>query len=90
MVSLTCRVSVAFDTMIVEIQQVRVGAMTVPRGWIPVPREMRASLERAGGGIDDRGVIRVPNDWVWPNGKRRFRLTEFGIERGALQIVFEP
>ena len=34
--------------------------------------------------------LRIPNEFNWPNGDRRFRIESIGIEEGAARIVVEP
>jgi hypothetical protein len=34
--------------------------------------------------------ISVPNDFVWPNGKKRFRVTSVLIDDHKIRIRLEP
>jgi len=34
--------------------------------------------------------MRLPNEWIWPNGKRPFRITRITFEPGAVRITFHP
>ena len=64
----------------------RAGLLPVPSGWL---------LDRLPGGVrayaDDRGGrLRIRNRWIWPNGRRRFRIASLRSEAGRLRVRLEP
>ena len=88
--SVTTTMAVAADSLQFRIDRIQAGAAPAPLGLIePL---MREALQRAG--ESDRmsadGAIVVPNDFVWPNGKKRFRITKIQIDDQTVRIRLEP
>lgn len=68
----------------------RAGLLPVSAGWL-----LERLSDRLPGGlrsyVDDRGgPLRIRNRWIWPNGRRRFRVASLHSEPGRLRIRLEP
>jgi len=87
--SLTCALSVTPDWLVIRTTCANVGAIPVPISWLSLPAELRARVERSGG-TWEAGTIRLPSEWVWPNGKRRFRVGECYLVADSLEVLLEP
>ena len=88
--SLIGRSEVTDTSLVVYYEAARLGAIPIPRGWII---EQLAALPPSGRGavdVDGRGTIALKNEWVWPNGKRRFRLRELRAMSGMVSVTLEP
>lgn len=90
-VSLTGRIKVTPDSLFVECESARLGALPVPREWVAkwaaqMPLVAKHLAIRPGG---DR-TVSLANEWVWPNGKRRCRLGELQVLNGVARVVLEP
>jgi len=70
---------------------------SVHAGALPAPRELleKAALKAARRldfptqSVSD-GRVKWPNEWIWPNGKRRFRITELALAFGEIHVRLEP
>jgi hypothetical protein len=44
--------------------------------------------------LDDQaataGQLKLPGEWTWPNGGRRFRLADLAINDGVLRVTLVP
>jgi hypothetical protein len=68
---------------------VRVGALPVPAGAILA--RVTDALQDGGSDITTDGdAILLDNDWVWPNGKQRFRVEEIEFSEGKARIRLGP
>lgn len=68
---------------------VRVGALPVPAGMV-VERAITALRD---GGIEvgaEGEAALLENDWVWPNGKQRFRVEEIEFGDGQMRVRLGP
>jgi hypothetical protein len=82
-------VDVAEDTLAMHWDPPKLGAIPAPRGWLSAALARLKTSPRIT--LDDRaGTIRLDNDWIWPNGKRRCRLRELKIADGVATVVLEP
>ncbi len=70
---------------------------SVQAGTLPTPRVLLEKAARKVAGYADLpdqavadGRITLPNEWLWPNGKRPFRITGFTITSGKLRVQLEP
>ena len=77
--------------------ELKLTATSVRAGEAPVPLGLLELTERRmGSGRVAEAVARVlggegiANDFVWPNGKLRFRFTEITAEDGRLRVGIEP
>lgn len=89
-VELAGRVEPTAESIVVQCEHVRVGAVPIPRDW--VLGQVSRRLARAANTkltVTD-GALRLANEWVWPNGKRRFRVAEFVVSAGAVEVALEP
>jgi hypothetical protein len=89
-VSCTCRFVLNEEWLTIRCDSLSVGMLPVPRGWL---------AERAGKLADSldssectviNGGFAFPNEWVWPNGKRRFRIQRMEISTGYATLRLEP
>ena len=68
-----------------------VGALPLPAA--PLSRILLDALRQADilpeGAIDDN-VIVLDNDWVWPNGKPRYRLADITFSDTKIHLRLEP
>ncbi len=89
-VSLVCRAEVDGECVRLEYDSVRMGAVPVPRSWVAgmIARvRLSAGTERY---IGQDGVIRLRNEWVWPNGRRRCRIAKLALSNGVARVTLEP
>jgi hypothetical protein len=84
--SVIVRVQVAADELLLSIEGVRLGLLPVPRSWV-MEAARRWGDEPARQRLGADGTWRVPNDFVWPNGKRRYRITAFTTTDHGATIV---
>lgn len=89
-VALTSRVDVADDTIVVRWDTARLGALPIPQKWVSyalarLPSSAHATVDQAGA-----GTVTLRNEWVWPNGKRHFRVREVKVSSGVADVVLEP
>lgn len=89
-VALTGTVTVHDDRVSLELLAAHVGAVPIPAARL---------TQRLAGLVADHGHLRptgdgrtlsLPNEWVWPNGKRRCRLREVSIRAGVMEVVLQP
>ncbi|MCK4341435.1 MAG: hypothetical protein KAY37_06915 [Phycisphaerae bacterium] len=89
-ISVTFRVDVTIDEIRINYDSARLGALPVPRGWLS---DWMAQMPIADHVIRDSGpdgTIVLQNDWIWPNGKRRYRVADLRISAGQANVVLEP
>jgi hypothetical protein len=89
-VSLTCAVTTAPTGIEIVVEEVRLGALPMPRGWLvrrlaELPAAARSMESDAGAGI-----IRLKRTGVWSNGKRPFHIRTLDVQAGAVHIGLEP
>jgi len=77
------------------LEATRSGALRIP-GWILEPW-LRPALEanrpdRPGEAETNTGdaLFSIPNDFVWPNGERAFRISAIEINDSQLRLTIEP
>lgn len=88
-ISSDVRIEVAGDRVNLRLATARVGAAPVPRSLIDrFSREMRVDHPETRR-LLHAGETSLPNEWVWPNGKRRFRIDSCASESGRLRIRLE-
>lgn len=95
-VSATFQFEVTPETVTVTWDHINTGALPTPRTFIAKiarkassrlgDRPSAAELEPA---IMERKLA-LPNDFIWPNGKRRVRIAELTIEAEVLRVTLEP
>jgi hypothetical protein len=84
------RIVVESDRVALTLSAARVGAVSLPRNLMGrVSRDIRTSSPEAAGLLRS-GQTSWPNDWLWQNGKRRFRVGHCVIEAGLVRIRIEP
>jgi hypothetical protein len=88
-VSAVIRVHVLGDEVAIELDAVRLGRLPVPRSWVTEALQgwERGSIREA---LAPDGTWRVPNDFVWPNGRRRFRLAAVRTSDNRLMLELDP
>ena len=77
----------AEDSLVVRIESARVGVLPVPAASVLKP--VSEKLTDSGGTVSGK-TISLPNDWVWPNGKPRFRIRRLEVSDGVARVSFEP
>lgn len=89
-VSLEGHVQIDGDAITLRLNRPRVGVLPVPHaastGWLNALPSAASVPEKALHG----GQFVLANDWVWPNGKRRFRVARLDIQAGSAEVVLEP
>lgn len=96
--SLTWRVQVTPDAIVVEAAAARLGALPIPAGWAAglwrdLPLEGVAGGPLAGTArvtALGRSAVRIDNAWVWPNGRRRCRLAELRFSADVVTVQIDP
>lgn len=89
-VSGTCRFELKDDQLTVICETVRVGVFPAPRGWVAdLARRLPASSNVVRDADSDAGFT-FRNEWVWPNGKRRFRIRRLEVSAGHAVVTLEP
>lgn len=76
--------------VVVTCDAVRLGALPVPRSWF---WNALADFRRTADPTNPParpGAIILPNEWLWPNGKRPFWLHEFECSDGRVRITLRP
>ncbi len=89
-VALTCRIEVAGEWVYLHCGSARLGAVPVPRDLVS---ELVARIPSASAtvtGSKGGQTVRIRNEWIWPNGKRRCRLREVAVSDGVVDVVLEP
>lgn len=89
-VSCTCRIELKDGQLAVICDRVRVGVLPAPRGWVAnLVRKLPASSNAVRDADGDAGFT-FRNEWVWPNGKRRFRIRRLEVSAGRAAVTLEP
>lgn len=93
------------DDILVSLGDVRIGAVPVPKSWVRETIEAfrgssasradgslaAAVLPGQSGSIDALGGgVRFRNRFVWPNGRRPFRIEDVTMESGRLKVRVQP
>jgi hypothetical protein len=84
------------DTITVTWDHINTGALRSPRRLMA--KAARRAARKLGGRLSAAeieqaivdGKVTMPNDFVWPNGKRRVRIAELTIKNGKLLVKLEP
>lgn len=104
-VEVAVEVGVSADDILVSLRDVRIGAVEVPR-WLLrriFDERLRAAAERSARGGDAVMLgsradsveallagVRIPNRFVWPNGRRPFRVERITMEHGEARVRIQP
>lgn len=88
--SITFRFELSGEDVIVKWEGARAGALPAPTALL---NELaQAIADRLN--LDDRVLsgseFTLPNEATWPNGKRRFRVTQIAIEPGSARVELKP
>lgn len=90
------------DTLFVRLDGVRGGLLPIPRRWIrkvfdPLLARWQQNVDDVPDWIVDLKSVdqlyegfRIPNRFLWPNGKRRFRLAGLESRGGTMKLSIEP
>ncbi|MBU0640817.1 MAG: hypothetical protein KKB50_18280 [Planctomycetes bacterium] len=85
-----CRLKLAGDELLVQVEAVHVGHIPVPAGWLA--QSLRPAAQR--GKLGTRRVagsaIAFENDWTWPNGKPRFRVLKLSVGDTLARLTLAP
>lgn len=88
--SVTARIAVDAEELHVRIEGIHAGAAPAPLALVePLLRDALARGGEAERLAADRTIV-IPNDFTWPNGKRRFRVASVHIDDGTARIRLEP
>lgn len=88
--TLLCRASISGEGIEIYCDSCRLGLLPVPLGWLS---SALAELQSEGDVLVSPlrgGTMLIRNDWVWPNGRRRCRLSEVRVVDGVATAVLEP
>lgn len=88
--SVTFRIDLQPDNLVVTLEAVHAGTLPAPRRVI---RPAAAKLADRSGLPEEaiaEGRIALPNEGTWPNGKRRFRVSDLSIRKGTIRVRLEP
>ncbi len=89
-VGLSGHVDVTEDEVVLHLDGAWLGALPMPLGWL-ADMLAESPLISAGVTLQDGGErIAIRNDWVWPNGKRRYRLAKLRTSEGTVEVTLEP
>ena len=88
--SATVKLELTDDQLVVTLDHARLGALPAPRRLIG--ELLRRSLASGATATDlaQSGSIAPPNDWVWPNGKRRFHVGRLRVSDGLTSLSLVP
>ena len=84
------RCELAGDELLLHVESVKTGKLSIPRGRVLAP--LREALEREAGELATMQgkTVRLHNEWTWKNGNRRFRVSRLDIADGVAHVTFEP
>ena len=88
--SATFRVAAHGDAVAVTWDSVHAGALPTPGRLIEEAAEQLSEGLRLGDGALEGDTLTLPNEWTWPNGKRRFHVKHITIGDGILRVGLEP
>ena len=90
-VSCVIRVEVDGDVIRLRCGSVGVGALPLPAQSLSriLLERLRQSDVLPEGAIDG-GMIVLDNDWIWPNGKPRYRVAKITFSESSLRVRLEP
>jgi len=71
------------------LEAARSGALRIP-GWILEPWLRPAIQVNSRTATTGDELFAVPNDFVWPNGDRPFRIAALAISDSQLRLTIEP
>lgn len=88
--SVTIRAAVDGGRLSVTYDWPRLGVVPVPAGWfaglaIPTGPDAPEFIQ-----APRAGMLEVRNRFVWPNGRRRCRVTDIAVRPGVMEIALEP
>lgn len=78
------------DSVALSIQALRIGRLPIPRSLlelIPANARQRHPLLDS---LAHEGRVRLPNEFVWRNGRRPFRILDLSVENGRLSATLAP
>lgn len=89
-ISATLGFGVADDSLTIRLEDAAAGAAPAPGGLLE--RVTHQIAQQAGREAHEEapGSITLRNDFVWPNGKVRYRVKEIHIEESKLRIMLAP
>ncbi len=86
----TCHAEVRPDSVLIHYEALHLGALPVPVRWAA---GMLAGIPDAGpllAAAPEPGTLALANDWIWPNGHRRYRLRKLEVSDGVAKVTLEP
>lgn len=90
-VSCSARVSATHDELTARIESVAAGRLPIPRAAAAAGL-FRAAFRSAARErmLSDGESLPLRNEFVWPNGKRRFRVQSMTFARGSVRVRLSP
>lgn len=88
--SVVCRVRVDAQHVRVECESAHLGALPVPLGWLAARWPGLADLTANGRVAREDQAWVLENDWVWSNGKRRYRIERLELDAGRAAVTLRP
>lgn len=87
--SIGVRFEVAGDSLTIRPEAAQAGLIPAPQSLLK--EALGALLKNSGGKLQEQdGAVRVPNAFVWANGKRAYRIGEIKVGGGKLRMRLEP
>jgi hypothetical protein len=87
--SIGVRFEVSSEGLMVRPEAARAGVIPAPQSMLK--DALAVAMKNGGANFQEEdGAVRIPNDFVWPNGKRAFRIASIAVEGGALKLRLEP
>lgn len=82
------RVEVDGEHIVLTVDSLHAGAAPLP--WSRIEAALRQSLAEHGGeSLAEDGKLRIDNHFVWPNGRRNYRIREITSETGRIRLRLE-
>jgi len=99
--SMACALSADGQELTLRLLEVRAGSLPLPEALLAKLLEpLMLELQQASAGHHARGEldsladlysgITIPNRFVWPNGKRRFRFERIELREGSIHLRIVP
>lgn len=88
--SATFRIDLQADKLVLSWEGVRAGVLPSPGKLIEQAARRLARRLRLDEQAATAGQLKLPGEWTWPNGERRFRLADLAIEDGVLRVTLIP
>jgi hypothetical protein len=88
--SATFRIDPQPDGLVLSWERTRAGVLPAPGKLIEQAARRLTQRLRLGQQAATAGQVKLPGEWTWPNGQRRFRLADLAINDGVLRVTLVP